>query len=116
MRYITAAEQRELIESLHVSKKKQQEIGNLAQASQPWKDARKNRMTGAKAGAAAGHNFFCNHDKLLEEMMYDSFQGNEATAYGQEHEPDAVVVYENWLKTQEGRERDQVTHMGLHVD
>lgn len=58
------------------------------------------RITGSRIGAILGLNPYSTRRDVLREMVREShgaereFQGNEATRYGEAHEPDALAAYE----------------------
>lgn len=61
---------------------------------------RAGRITGSRIGAILGLNPYSTRRDVLREMVREShgaereFQGNEATRYGEAHEPDALAAYE----------------------
>lgn len=61
---------------------------------------RTGRITGSRIGAILGLNPYSTRGDVLREMVREShgaereFQGNEATRYGEAHEPDALAAYE----------------------
>ena len=59
------------------------------QRSAKWHAARKYTLTASNFGSAAGHNRYCSPQQCAIEKVKNEFQGNEATAYGTLHEPDA---------------------------
>lgn len=96
---ITREEQLECLERTCSSGATEQDrarIAALAQNDEEWKKERVGRLTGSRSGAAAGHNPYCSHAKLLQEMLFGDFQGNEATRWGQDHEQVALDVYLQW--------------------
>lgn len=58
------------------------------------------RITGSRVGAILGLNPYSKRADVLREMVREHFDapreftGNDATRYGQEHEPDALAAYE----------------------
>lgn len=93
-RLITKAEQAAFIERLSAGDRKQ--IATLQQGTEEWLDSRKGRLTGSIIGAVCGHNFFCRHDQLLRELLWNTFQGNDATRYGNQYEATAAEIYGNY--------------------
>jgi len=73
-------------------------ISQLEQGTQPWLDARKNRLTASNFGAAAGRNRFMSPKDLAREMLYSTFKGNEATRWGNAKEPIAMDHYVSEMK------------------
>lgn len=61
---------------------------------------RAGRITGSRIGAILGLNPYSTRSDVLREMVREShgaereFKGNEATRYGEAHEPDALAAYE----------------------
>lgn len=68
------------------------------------------RITGSRVAAVLGLNPYSKREDVLREMVREhfgaerEFTGNEATRWGQEHEPDALALYE--------AERGIMTHGG----
>jgi len=73
-----------------------EQMQSLEQRSPAWLDARLNRITASNFGSAIGANPYCSPDDLLVQLIFKSFSGNEATAYGTANEPVACDAY---LKT-----------------
>ena len=69
---------------------------DLIQLSPEWHKAREGKLTGSNAAAAIGLNKYQSKQKLYREILGidDPFEGNEMTAYGTEHEADAIYEYE----------------------
>jgi len=88
-------------------------IANYEQRSELWKLARKWRLTGSNFAAAAGHNPYQSPEGLAREMMWGSFQGNEATAWGNAHEDTACSMYEAYMRQM--YPDFTVSHSGLQV-
>jgi putative phage-type endonuclease len=110
---ITWEEQDEFIQQeLRVTKEQRQKIMELPQRSKAWLRARQGRLTGSVMAAAIGHNFFCRHDDLLIQLLWSTFKGNEATAYGTKMEPVAFQVYNDYLHEQK---QDLAQEMGLYI-
>jgi putative phage-type endonuclease len=70
------------------------------QRTVPWLNWRKDRGTASNFGSASGHNPYCSPLQLVIEMLFKSFQGNEATQWGQDHEALARDEYVAWLRAQ----------------
>lgn len=68
-------------------------IAGHKQGTEPWRRARKWRVTGSNYSAAAGHNPFMSRAALVREMLWGTFRGNEATEWGQAHEAGARDMY-----------------------
>jgi putative phage-type endonuclease len=66
------------------------------QRTPAWFEARKNRLTASQFGAALGLSPYQSRAALWRQLTgrSESFTGNEATAWGEEHEKDAVHAYE----------------------
>ncbi len=69
----------------------------MKQGSSEWHEARKHRITASAIGKVMIGGKFV--DELLQDLVRDAlgypraFQGNVATEYGQEHEPEARLEY-----------------------
>lgn len=72
------------------------ELRTPDQRSPEWLEMRKNYITGSSMDTVLGTNPYETAEKLLLQKagMPNDFTGNEATAYGTRHEPDAVRAYE----------------------
>lgn len=68
-------------------------IAGYEQRTEPWRRARKWRVTGSNFSAAAGHNPFMSRAALVREMLWGTFRGNAATEWGQAHEAGARDMY-----------------------
>ncbi len=79
-----------------------------------WLAQRQGRITGSRVAAILGLDKYKTADDVLREMVREArgaereFTGNEATAFGHEHEPHAIEAYEE----QTGQ---LVISTGLHV-
>jgi putative phage-type endonuclease len=69
------------------------EMQALEQRSPEWLAARVNRLTASNFGSAAGLNPYCKPEDLLVQLLFKSFEGNEATAYGTKFESVACEQY-----------------------
>lgn len=71
----------------------------MQQRTHEWFEARKGKVTGSRVGAALGLNPFMSRDRLMEELIAElngeppTFTGNDATAWGERHEPIALRAY-----------------------
>lgn len=65
-----------------------------------WHAPRIGRITGSRVGAILGHSKWGDRGSVLREMVREAlgapreFAGNEATAYGEQQEPEAIAAYE----------------------
>ncbi|XP_052246982.1 uncharacterized protein LOC127855443 [Dreissena polymorpha] len=62
------------------------------QSSQPWKVARRERITSSFFGKVFKRKTDTKPDNLLKEMLYSDFS-NKSTAYGKKHEKPARKMY-----------------------
>jgi len=88
-------------------------IASAVQRSPQWLAARRGRLTGSNFAAAAGHNPFMTRQQLVEEMLRPTFHGNDATQWGQDHEPVARDMY-TWAM-RKVRPELRVDEVGLQV-
>lgn len=64
-----------------------------------WHAPRIGRITGSRVGAILGHSQWKSRDGVMREMVREAmgasreFAGNEATAYGEQHEAEAIASY-----------------------
>lgn len=91
---LTKQMQLDFLQSLFVSNEQAEDIMNYKQRSPEWFNARKGRVTGSVVGSMVGHNFFCKPTQLLYDLLWGTFEGNEATRWGSEHESTAANIYE----------------------
>lgn len=99
---VTRKEQEEFIAGLETTPETRRIVAELPQDCLGWHASRRGRMTGSIIGAAVGHNPFCSHLQLLSQLLWDSFQGNEATRWGKAMEKTALEIYEKF------RENDNI--------
>ena len=92
-RTISKEQQKQFVYSLTVDDYLCEMISNEPQGTPQWLQYRLGRLTGSVMGAVLGHNPFCSHKKLLSQLLWDSFQGNEATAYGSANESIAADIF-----------------------
>ena len=75
-------------------------MSNTEQRTEEWFAARKGRLTGSMVGAALGLAPYQSKDDCLRSLVRDmhgmpsEFEGNIATEYGTNFEPQAKVAYE----------------------
>ena len=67
------------------------------QRSLAWLNARRHCITASSFGSAAGHNKYEKPDALVMSKLWTTFSGNEFTAYGTFHEPDARDSFRNLI-------------------
>jgi putative phage-type endonuclease len=96
---ITREDQEEYVKALHVTEEERAQIASFPQGSEDWKKKRLGRLSGSMIGAVVGHNFFRPHAKLLKELLWEPFDGNEATEYGNNNEKKAASIYTNYQKS-----------------
>lgn len=63
-----------------------------------WLGARRHRCTGSRVASIGGMSKYDNPDSTLQQMLWSTFQGNAATAYGSCHEDDAQDAYLRYLR------------------
>lgn len=79
-----------------------------------WLAQRVGRITGSRVAAILGLDKYKSTDDVLRDMVREyhsaesEFTGNEATAFGHEHEPEAIAAYEDQAEC-------LVISTGLHV-
>lgn len=72
------------------------EINTRGQSSNTlWKQERAFRITASNFGRVCKIKESTNPEKLVKNILYTTFKGNEATRYGQEHEPVAIQDFED---------------------
>jgi len=67
------------------------------QRSIAWLEARKYCITASNFGTAIGNNKYASGKTLVQEKLWNTFQGNEFTMYGTFHEPDASKTFQELL-------------------
>jgi putative phage-type endonuclease len=112
---------KKLYASLEVTEEGRRSLAALDQGSPEWLEARRNRLTGSNFGAAAGHNKWKSPAALAHDMLYSTFQGNDATRWGTAHEPIACSEYILARRAQLRKTHGddfvfEVTHSGLNID
>jgi putative phage-type endonuclease len=83
----------QILDGLQLTQEQASAISAIPQGSQPWLDARKNRLTASNFGAAVGMNKYKSPNGLLKDMLWNTFKGNAATRWGSEHEDVARDAY-----------------------
>jgi len=63
------------------------------QRSQQWLHARKHCVSASVFGAAVGNNSYQTPKDLIQEKLWNTFQGNSFTQYGSYHESDAAATF-----------------------
>lgn len=87
---------------------------NAFQGDASWLAQRVGRITGSRVAAILGLDKYKSADGVLRDMVREyhgaesEFAGNEATAFGHEHEPEAITAYEDQVEC-------LVISTGLHV-
>jgi putative phage-type endonuclease len=89
----------------------QERIQSYEQRSPEWFKAREGRLTGSIIGSVVGHNFFCKQPDLLKELLWSSFEGNEATRYGTMKEAVAFDIYQQYNKENKVWNTGLVVHL-----
>lgn len=82
-----------VLERLAITPEQSAAISAIPQGTQPWLDARKNRLTASNFGAAVGMNRYKSPRGLVKDMLWNTFKGNQATRWGSEHEDIARDAY-----------------------
>ena len=116
---IEAADIEAYLQRFTITPAQYQEIKKMDQRSDAWLKARNHRITGSRFGSCAGHCPYQTPSMCVRDMLWSSFKGNAATAYGTRMEPLACAAYEKYLKQrrkEEGFEMEVfVKESGLHV-
>jgi putative phage-type endonuclease len=83
-----------------VARTPQQCAAELAapQRSTEWLRARSLSITASDFGAAVGHNAHCSPEELVERKLWESFTGNDATAWGSHCEDFAAEAFGRWAQ------------------
>ena len=89
-----------------ISRKQQQKFASLPQhlsdenktTNPEWLASRVARVTGSTVGAIYGTNPYSSQGKQLNEMVWPSFEGNDATKYGNTNENKAEKAFEKVMK------------------
>lgn len=98
-----------------VARTPQQCASELAapQKSVAWLGARALSITASDFGAAVGHNSYSTPDDVLEKKLWDSFAGNDATAWGAHCEDLAAAAFLAWAQTTFAGSTVQLHHENL---
>lgn len=83
------------------------------QKSQAWLRARSLSITASDFGAAVGHNAYSSPDDVLEKKLWDSFVGNDATAWGSHCEDMAAAAFLAWAKRENPDAKVMLHHENL---
>jgi putative phage-type endonuclease len=116
-KYNLSAPEVAILEELRVDESQRESISQYEQGTPEWLKAREYRMTASRFGAARGHNPYSTLPRLLADMLWGEFQGNEATRHGNKYEPVAADLYTTFMrkKFQLSPEQFHVSHRGLLV-
>lgn len=68
------------------------------QRSSLWLQARTLCITASDFGGAVGHNAYSSPDDLIQRKLWDTFQGNQATAWGSFCEDLAADAFVAWTR------------------
>jgi len=97
-----ALEKQEFLKSLEITEEERDNIKNELQRSEKWHIVRENRLTASSFGAAAGHSPYCSPYELINQKLWDTFKGNEATEYGTKLESTACQMAQIYFQKQYG--------------
>ena len=86
--------------SQFVARTSEQCIEELAapQKSDKWLQARSLCITASQFGSAVGESPYQTPDDLVLEKLWNTFQGNSATQWGNDHEPHAKEAFVEWFE------------------
>ena len=76
--------------------------------SEQWQDERRKRLTASRVGSIAKMRAKTKRNKKVNELLYSTFWGNEATRYGTEMEEKTRQEYTT--------HQQEMGHQGLAVD
>ena len=82
------------------TKEECEEEGKAPQKSDKWLQARKYCITASQFGSAIGTSPYQGPDDLVAEKLWNTFQGNAATQWGNDHELHAQEAFCAWFSTQ----------------
>lgn len=85
-------------ETLQVNEQDIKRIMEIPQRTPEWLKMRSCRLTASNYGSAVGHHSKNPPEKLIENMLWGTFKGNEATKWGNDNEPVAALIYENFMR------------------
>lgn len=113
--------EKDVLDGLQLTQEQANAISSIPQGTQPWLDARKNRITASNFGAAVGMNKYKSKRGLLKDMLWSTFKGNAATLWGSEHEDVARDAYVQYMQSQIKAGASPYTSIwveetGLHVN
>jgi len=83
----------DVIKALNLTKQQSDDIARIPQGTDAWLAARKNRLTASNFGAAIGMNRYSSPTNLLRSLLWNTFKGNTATRWGNDHEKVALDAY-----------------------
>lgn len=83
----------DVVRNLSLTQTQADDIANIPQGTLAWLDARKHRLTASNFGAAVGMNKYKSPRGLLKDMLWNTFKGNAATRWGNNHEDIARDAY-----------------------
>jgi len=99
-KYQLREDEKNILESLRVDEKTRDEIAGYDQRTDEWHKARTFRLTASRFGAARSHCQYTKPKQLLKNMLWNDFQGNVATEYGEKNEDVALGIYEKCKEKQ----------------
>lgn len=82
-----------LLAALQVTEAEREQIWKYDQREPEWHRARAGRITGSRVGSAAGHNPYCDPEKLVYEWLYVPVKDNAAMKWGRDNEDPARNLY-----------------------
>jgi hypothetical protein len=82
------------------------------QGTPQWKAARRMRLTASNYGQICKMRSKTSPKNTIQNLLYPSFTGNAATAYGLREEPETEKMFVDWLKIN-GCDEISVSHPGL---
>lgn len=82
-----------LLAYLNVTEEERKHIWSIDQRDPLWHLHRAGRLTGSRAGAAAGHNPYSSPQQLVHEWLYVPVTDNAAMKYGRDNEGGARDMY-----------------------
>lgn len=74
-------------------------MSNPHQRTDQWFKDREGKLTASQFGQAAGLSPGSRQQLWRRIMGLETFEGNEATRWGEENEPVALAAYEHWQQT-----------------
>lgn len=67
------------------------------QKSEGWLKSRHYCITASQFGSALGLNPYQNPEQFIQEKLYNKFEGNASTEWGNQHEDDARKLFCEWV-------------------